>query len=266
MQMKLLTLNCHSWHEENQLAKIRTLAETIKEHSYDVIALQEVSQSLEQPQVNETYKSDHFVPLLLEELQQLDAAMYHSIWAFNHYCKGGTYEEGVAILTKHPIVNTHTFFTTKSQDPTEKNTRKAVGATISIDGKKYDFYSCHQGWWHDETEPFPDQFQRLLNNIPNERPCFLMGDFNNNAHIRNEGYDYMINNGMLDTYSLAIEKDNGITVQRSIAGWDNNNHHLRIDLILTNQPTNVLQSKVIFNGTNKPIISDHYGVHVEIKN
>lgn len=47
--MKLLTLNCHSWQEENQMEKIRTLALAIKEQSYDVIALQEVSQRVEEP-------------------------------------------------------------------------------------------------------------------------------------------------------------------------------------------------------------------------
>lgn len=35
--MKLLTLNCHSWQEENQAEKITYLAETIKEKSYDVV-------------------------------------------------------------------------------------------------------------------------------------------------------------------------------------------------------------------------------------
>lgn len=54
--MKLLTLNCHSWHEENQLNKICYLAETIKEMMYDVIALQEVSQLLCSQQV----KYSHF--------------------------------------------------------------------------------------------------------------------------------------------------------------------------------------------------------------
>ena len=40
--MKLLTLNCHSWQEDNQIEKIKYLAKIIKEKQYDVIALQEV--------------------------------------------------------------------------------------------------------------------------------------------------------------------------------------------------------------------------------
>ena len=30
-----------------------------------------------------------------------------------------------------------------------------------------------------------------------------MGDFNNNAYVKDEGYDYLIKNGLIDTYTLA---------------------------------------------------------------
>ena len=46
-----------------------------------------------------------------------------------------------------------------------------------------------------------------------------MGDFNNNALLRNEGYDYIIAKGMIDTYIMAQEKDSGITVKGTIDGW-----------------------------------------------
>lgn len=45
--MKLLTLNCHAWQEENQIEKIQHLAQVIKEKQYDVIALQEVMQLID---------------------------------------------------------------------------------------------------------------------------------------------------------------------------------------------------------------------------
>lgn len=46
--MKLLTLNCHSWQEVDQQHKIKVLAQEIKDKGYDVIALQEVSQPIEE--------------------------------------------------------------------------------------------------------------------------------------------------------------------------------------------------------------------------
>ena len=61
--MKLLTLNCHSWQEENQLEKIKYLAQIIKKNQYDVIALQEVSQSIKAKITEGIIKEDNFAKL-----------------------------------------------------------------------------------------------------------------------------------------------------------------------------------------------------------
>ena len=92
-----------------------------------------------------------------------------------------------------------------------------------------------------------------------------MGDFNNNALVRNEGYDYLINKGLVDTYFISQEKDSGITVSGEIAGWEAQSEKKRLDLILSNKEVNVKKSRVIFNDINRSIISDHYGVEVIIE-
>lgn len=46
------------------------------------------------------------------------------------------------------------------------------------------------------------------------------------------------------THELAIEKDEGTTVQGEIAGWDENKHNLRIDLILCNQSKKFILQKL----------------------
>ena len=121
----------------------------------------------------------------------------------------------------------------------------------------------HLGWWHDEEESFKDQVSSLLSKVSKDKTTFLMGDFNNNAFIKDEGYDYLLNQNLYDTYSLAKEKDNGITVPGKIDGWSNCSEEKRLDLILTNDKNMVPKtSKVIFNGKNKNIVSDHYGVEV----
>ena len=58
--MKLMTLNCHSWQEDNQLAKIKILAERIKKEQYDVIALQEISQHVDGEYISGNIKSDNY--------------------------------------------------------------------------------------------------------------------------------------------------------------------------------------------------------------
>ena len=48
---KFLTLNTHSWMEDEQKKKLDQLAERILQEKYDVICLQEVNQEMESEQV-----------------------------------------------------------------------------------------------------------------------------------------------------------------------------------------------------------------------
>ncbi|WP_025025601.1 endonuclease/exonuclease/phosphatase family protein [Caldalkalibacillus mannanilyticus] len=261
--MKLLTLNCHSWQEENQIEKIQYLAQTIKEKSYDVIALQEVSQLIKGEYVDRQIKRDNFGYVLLEELKKLGVSDYSFVWDLSHI-GFEIYEEGLAILTKHPIIEPYSFFISKATDKENWKTRKIVGVKINYHNKPISFYSCHLGWWKDEEEPFKYQADQLLQQMNSDELFFLLGDFNNNAYIKGEGYDYLLSKGLYDSYHLAKQKDEGMTVQGKIAGWNNNTEDLRIDLILMNQPVQVEYSHVIFNNSNKAVISDHYGVEIKV--
>ncbi|PAB59075.1 endonuclease/exonuclease/phosphatase family protein [Anaeromicrobium sediminis] len=262
--MRLLTLNCHSWIEENQIEKMKIIAKEIKEKGYDLIALQEVNQSIGAKIVSKNIKEDNFALVLLKELKDLGCGEYNMTWDFSHigYDK---YEEGVSIITKHKIEEEKSFFITKGEDKNFWKTRKIIGTTITINDKLMDFYSCHLGWWKDEEEPFKDQVDRLVGHVRKGRLTLLMGDFNNNAFVRDEGYDYLIKKGFYDTFFMAKERDKGVTVKGKIAGWSSNEQDLRLDLILSNKRMNVKYSKVIFNGENKPVVSDHYGVEIEVE-
>lgn len=76
--MKLLTLNCHSWQENNQLEKIAILADDIAEKSYDVIALQEVSQLIDSDILHGLVKRDNYAVVLLDELKNAASPITHS--------------------------------------------------------------------------------------------------------------------------------------------------------------------------------------------
>ncbi|MGG0753167.1 endonuclease/exonuclease/phosphatase family protein [Brevibacillus laterosporus] len=261
--MRLLTLNCHSWQESDQHTKLVELADTIVEHAYDVIALQEVSQSIDAVVIEDHIKADNYAYLLLQELQKRGLDGYRMIWDFCHIGYG-VYEEGVALLTNLPIRDQNAFYVSKHTDTSYWKTRKVVQATVEYHQKYISFFSCHFGWWEDEEEPFFDQFERLIKRIDKNELTFLMGDFNNHAGVSGEGYDRVKRHGWYDTFLLAQVQDEGSTVQGKIAGWDCNQEGLRIDYIWVNQPVYVLESRVIFNGINKPVISDHFGVDVII--
>lgn len=260
--MKLLTLNCHSWLEEDQIEKIKILAETIKENSYDIIALQEVSQSIDAENIDGLLKEDNFLLILLDELSKIGVKDYQYTWDFSHI-GFDIYEEGLAIISKHPIEEKFSFFVTQSEDTSNWKTRKIVGAKISYKDEPISFYSCHLGWWGDEEEPYKGQVNALYEHAYMNEKFVLMGDFNNAAHVKEEGYDYLLSKGLYDTYDLSEVKDSGTTVKGKIVGWDENTMDLRIDYIFSSFPIEVKKSNTIFNGINKPIISDHYGLEIE---
>ena len=264
--MKLLTLNCHSWQEMYQMEKIKYLAKVIAEKQYDVVALQEVSQSIDSDILFDNIRIDNYAVILIDEIKKISGYSYNLAWDFSHigYDK---YEEGLAILSRHNISEKESFYITDNKSKDFWKSRKIVKAVVEIDNKPIEFYSCHLGWWNDCDESFRGQVDRLYEKIKAENKfSFLMGDFNNNAFVRSEGCDFIKNKGLLDTYEIAREKDSGVTVKEKIAGWDDNTDDLRIDIIFTNKNIDVLESKVIFNGINKDVISDHFGVDVLIKN
>lgn len=261
--MKLLTLNCHSWQEEDQFKKIKILARTIKEMEYDVIALQEVSQLKSSKILYDNIREDNFAEVLLRELKDVDVNDYSFIWDFSHI-GFDRYEEGLAIFTKHTIEDYCTFYVSKDTSENNYKSRKVIKATINVDDNEFDFYNCHLGWWNDDEEPFKYQVEKLLQHISYKNTNIIMGDFNNNAFIRNEGYDYLIGKGLIDTYSIAVEKDKGVTVRGTIDGWEKSAESKRLDLILLTKRLEVLSSKVLFN-TKDSLVSDHFAVEVNIK-
>ena len=91
------------------------------------------------------------------------------------------------------------------------------------------------------------------------------GRFNSPAHVRGEGRDLIRGFGWLDSYELARSKDSGITVGHAIDGWREQGDvsGMRIDYIWTSRKVPVRSSRVIFNGSCEPIVSDHYGIIVE---
>ena len=127
------------------------------------------------------------------------------------------------------------------------------------------FFSVHYGWWDDPDEPFQGQWQRTKDALTDHSRMWLMGDFNSPAEVRGEGYDMIRQDGWHDCYLLAEEKDCGITVGHIIDGWKDkitNTNGMRIDQIWCSEKRKIISSEVIFNGTNRSIVFDHYGVIV----
>ncbi|MCP3027484.1 endonuclease/exonuclease/phosphatase family protein [Halobacillus sp. A5] len=260
--MKLITINVHAWQEDHQREKIRKLAEVIHEKRYDAAALQEVSQHMDSPFAYDSIRRDNYGFILLQELKELGSTDYKLHWDISHIGYK-VYEEGIALLTRHPVEKIDKFYITSSESIDYWKSRKIVGARIQVNGSPLSLYSCHLGWWGDEDEPYSGQIDRLTNRLDN--PCFLLGDFNAADSLTGEGYDYLLQKGFVDTHKHARTRRGNRTIKGKIAGWENNDEALKIDHIFTNDEVLILHSSVIFDGENEPVISDHYGLEIEYK-
>ena len=92
-----------------------------------------------------------------------------------------------------------------------------------------------------------------------------MGDFNSPSHVRGQGFDCVQKSGWKDTYQLAREKDQGFTARGKIDGWrtGDETQSMRIDYIWCSRDLIPRSSRVICNGLQEPVVSDHYGILLE---
>ena len=244
--MKFLTLNSHSWMEENVQQKFETLKEQILEAKYDVICFQEVNQEMssEAVETDEFYQAlpsavaihkDHFVRVLVEELAA-QGLHYYWTWAYNHIGYDHL-NEGVAVLSRQPL-KADEILVSNMDDPTDYH------------------------WW---DKGFQFEWPRIENYFSQVgKPFILAGDFNNPAG--QEGYETILSSPLelQDSFIEAKETKGTYTVGPGIDGWTDNQVPLRIDYVFASPEWDIQRLHIIFDGQNKSHVSDHYGLEAEL--
>ena len=280
--MKILTLNTHSLQEENYHQKLAWFVEQILHKRPDLIALQEVNQTISAPEADTSHligmasvpgcgipvRWDNHAAEIAYRLRQ---AGVECSWTWLPIKVGyDKYDEGLAILSLGPkIAQTEAFPISEIQDYRNWRTRKVLG--VRLEGMKDWFYTVHMGWWNDPVESFQGQWQKLSQALAAkkaESPVWLLGDFNSPAEVHGEGYDHIRAAGWYDTYHLAKTKGNGYTVEGVIDGWRDKLNGtepagMRIDHIWCSRKVPVSYSHVLFNGKCGPQVSDHFAVLIE---
>ena len=103
-----------------------------------------------------------------------------------------------------------------------------------------------------------------------QNTVWLRGDFNAPDIVSGQSYEHILTHGWVDTYQMAVEKDRGVTVPGIIDGWRDKLKNIdrtgmRLDYIFCNQKEKISSFRVIFNGENRPVVSDHFGVLIHTK-
>ena len=281
--MKILTLNTHSLQEENHRQKLSWFVEGILREKPDLIALQEVNPTAgEELMALELLegqypipgcmpiRKDNYAALVASRLRQAGIDCY---WVWLPVKRGyDKFDEGVAILSLGRRIRcVDQFPISRVNDYNNWRTRAVLG--VQLEGLEDWFYCLHMGWWNDGSERFLDQWRILNSCIAAKRMCgnvWLMGDFNAPDVVPGQSYEHIMASGWIDTYKAAHRKDDGITVPGPIDGWrDLQNREItegmRLDYIWCSQRKEILSSRILFNGQKEPVVSDHYGVLIEVK-
>lgn len=274
--MKLLTLNTHSLIESDYQNKLYAFVRTVAKLSPDIIALQEVNQSVdadytEKDKLCGYFECDKLCNVKIDNhvmnaarLLYRNGIKYYWTWLKikNGY---GKYEEGIAVMSKTKIIEAQQFCVSKSCDCDNWKTRKLLGVKTE-NAPNHRFFSVHYGWWNDKDEPFYAQWEKTLQNLPMEQKIWLLGDFNNPASCKGEGYDMIKRSNWYDCYDYAAKRIGENTATGNIDGWKGQlkkSKAMRIDQIWHNQKPKVSEYRVIFDGKTTEKVSDHCGVLVE---
>lgn len=280
--MKILTINTHSLQVENYEQKLHWFVEGILKEKPDIIAMQEVNQTLDAEQMNpELLQGQYPVPGCVCVRQDNHAARVANLlrqagvdcyWSWLPVKRGNEkYDEGVAILSLgRPIRCIDQFPVSRVHDYKNWRTRAVLG--VQLEGLEDWFYTLQMGWWDDAAERFLDQWKRLNSCIASKRMCgqvWLMGDFNAPDQVPGQSYDYIAACGWRDAYKLAAQ-DSGITLPQVTDTWreqlkDKNASGLRTDYIWCSGRQAIGSARIMFDGSREPMVSDHFGVLIDTK-
>lgn len=261
--------------ETDNHMQVDILAKRIAKEDYDFVGLQEVNQLMDSPlaELDEYFqptveqqaiRQDNFLFCLVKCLKDLGCNYYWS-WSYNHIGYD-IYHEGIGLLSKTPI-ESESHLISESSDPTDYHTRKVMISTTTINGQKTFVASAHFSWWQNEKKAFAYEWsiiEKIL--LEKQGSLIMMGDFNNEAKRIGEGYDLVKNSslGLHDAFVLAKDRYGENTVEKEIDGWSGNDAKLRIDYILVSDNYEVKSYHIVFDGNNESIISDHFGIEVEM--
>lgn len=257
-RLKVLTLNLHCYQEENQDAKLSTIARAINDLDIDIVCLQEVAEPWEG---GTSAHEVNTAKLIRERLNHY----YHLVSDWSH--RGfGVYREGCAILSRHEVVAGDSGYISSNRDVNSINARKIVMAQINVPFiGLVNVYSAHLSWWKDG---FREQFENLRTwanekHSRNIAATLLLGDFN--AKTGSEGY-------LLATGSNEFE-DQFLKAQQAVSGAANSAgpteipNDGRIDFIFLKKTSalDVKASRALFTETDYGRVSDHEGYYAEFE-
>jgi len=255
--LKVLILNLHCYQEDNQDYKFSQIAKAINDLNVDVVCLQEVAELWNDGAGDWESNSARIINDRLATPYHI-----HTDWSHLGFDK---YREGVAILSKYPLLKQDAKYVSDSDDVHSIHSRKVVMAQIKVPYMgRVNVFSAHLSWWEDG---FAEQFQRLCEwaeakQSAHVNATLLCGDFNIAAG--STGYHLVVDGHQYDDQYLAANSQGVFEKIFRVNDpyWQNYlSDDYRIDYIFLNKTSElqVVSAKVLFTEQDYGRVSDHCG-------
>lgn len=260
-RLKVLTLNLHCYQEKEQDKKFSLIAKAIENLGIDIICLQEVGE----PWQNGQGDWNHNAARIINERLKKPYFM-HTDWSHLGFDR---FKEGVAILSKFPILKKQSFYVSQTQDIHDIHSRKVVMGQVFVPWVGLiNIFSAHLSWWNDG---FAYQFESLRNWAKQNQSAevtttLLCGDFNTKAG--SQGYGMVVDTGEYEDQFLAVSNKEAFAkifkkrenVLDKYLSYDH-----RIDYIFMNKQARLqaIAAKELFTENDYGKVSDHIGYYVE---
>ncbi|MDD2239183.1 MAG: carbohydrate-binding protein [Kiritimatiellae bacterium] len=261
--LKVMTLNLHTYQEEEALEKLATVARAIRERDIDLVCLQEVGENWNGGEGDWASNAARIINDQLPRPYHL-----HTDWSHRGFDR---FREGVAILSRHPFRGTDAGYVSDSTDPYDIHARKIVMAQVSVPfmGMLHVF-SAHLSW---PADGFRVQFERLRRwaaerHTPEVIGTLLCGDFNIAADseafgqiVQTEAFEEQVLKIWNPPAFQRVFRDRQETSMQVLAGDG------RIDHIWLSRGSQLraIAAEELFTSTTYGRVSDHTGYLVEFE-
>ncbi|MFP4114336.1 MAG: endonuclease/exonuclease/phosphatase family protein [Spirochaetota bacterium] len=144
MRFSVLTLNLHTWQEDDQLDKFDRIVRYVAEENITSLCLQACAQRRDAPLIHgsDSIRTDNAATIIRSKLQE-QGLKYEMVWDFSHR-SFGEYDEGSAILTQLPILGGCSRFVSAGDDPESVQSRMVVMTRLAVaPNSVIDLYSVH---------------------------------------------------------------------------------------------------------------------------
>ena len=271
----ILTLNLHTYQEADQKMKFNMISDVIGKMDIDFIAFQECAQYKNAAITQGIIRSNNAALVISGMIGEKYHVNYNFAWNWAHY-GWDIWEEGVAVMSKYPVVQSEDRYVSSSTTTTSITSRKVIYASCQAPGGMFNIFSAHTHW---RTSLSDEEQSNQINHIKSmvaekelltpDPFSLACGDFNGNPtsdYPWSEGYNTMMRSGEYADSFLEIYPDANQKPAQSIYNTIGGSLPGRIDYIFLkkNPHIMVVGSQIIFTSGVVGNVSDHFGVLTKV--